>query len=248
LTEADALATGPAAWGEWKAALISDLVARTHSVLRGHEVPPPAQLTAEQAELASNGDLAVTLLEAAYGLEVTVAAPDRVGLLSIVAGVLSLHRLAVRSATAVSVGGTAVQVWTVLPDFGSAPDAKALREDVRKALEGRLDVAERLRRREDAQPTPATRSGRAIPPPRVEVIAGASDTATVLEVRAHDRPGLLHRIGGALAAAGVDVLSARVSTLGSDAVDVFYVVGADGAQLGAERAREVALAVRTALR
>jgi UTP:GlnB (protein PII) uridylyltransferase len=39
-----------------------------------------------------------------------------------------------------------------------------------------------------------------------------------------------------------------VSTLGSDAVDVFYVVGADGAQLGAERAREVALAVRTALR
>ena len=99
LTEADALATGPAAWGEWKAALVNDLVARTHSMLRGHAVAPPAQLTDEQLRLAGSGDLAVTLLEAAYGLEVTVAAPDRVGLLSIVAGVLSLHRLAVRSAT-----------------------------------------------------------------------------------------------------------------------------------------------------
>jgi [protein-PII] uridylyltransferase len=248
LTEADALATGPAAWGEWKAALVADLVARTHSVLRGHAVVPPAQLTPEQAELARRGDLAVTLLEAAYGLEVTVAAPDRVGLLSTVAGVLSLHRLAVRSASALSVGGTAVQVWTVLPEFGSAPDARALREDVRKALEGRLDVADRLRRREEAYPSQVHRSGRAVPPPRVDVVAGASDSATVLEVRAHDRPGLLHRIGAALAASGVDVLSARASTLGSDAVDVFYVVGADGAVLGADRAREVALAVRTALR
>ena len=116
-----------------------------------------------QLRLASSGDLAVTLLEAAYGLEVTVAAPDRVGLLSIVAGVLSLHRLAVRSATTLSVGDQAVQVWTVLPEFGSAPDSKALREDVRKALEGRLDVADRLRRREEAYPSLAQRSGRAVP-------------------------------------------------------------------------------------
>jgi [protein-PII] uridylyltransferase len=80
------------------------------------------------------------------------------------------------------------------------------------------------------------------------VVVGASDTATVLEVRAHDRAGLLHRIGAALAAAGVNVLSARVSTLGSDAVDVFYTVGPDGQPLTPERAREVASAVRTALR
>ena len=42
LTEADALATGPAAWSEWKAALIADLVARTHAVLaRSRRVPQP---------------------------------------------------------------------------------------------------------------------------------------------------------------------------------------------------------------
>jgi [protein-PII] uridylyltransferase len=81
----------------------------------------------------------------------------------------------------------------------------------------------------------------------VDVVASASRTATVLEVRAHDRPGLLHRIGASLAACGVDVRSALVSTLGSDAVDVFYVVGPDGRALGQDRARAVALELRAAL-
>jgi [protein-PII] uridylyltransferase len=245
LSEADALATGPLAWGEWKAALVSDLVARTHSVLRGHAVPEPVQLTPEQAALAGKAELGVSLADAAYGLEVTVVAPDRLGLLSTVAGVLSIHRLGVRGASTLTIDGTAVQIWTVLPEYGSAPDAVALREDVRKALDGRLDVADRLKRREESYPD---RSGRGAPPARVELVPGASDQATVLEIRAHDRPGLLHRIGAAVAAAGVDVRSARVSTLGSEAVDVFYVVDGDGRPLSSERAREVAQGVRTALR
>ena len=141
---------------------------------------------------------------------------------------LSLHRLAVRGAQAISVGGAALQVWTVLPEFGTAADIGAVREDVRRALDGRLDVTDRLRRRDEAYPD---RTGRTAPPARVDLVAGASDTSTVLEVRAHDRPALLHRIGTALADGGVDVRSARVSTLGSEAVDVFYVVGADGGPL-----------------
>jgi [protein-PII] uridylyltransferase len=81
----------------------------------------------------------------------------------------------------------------------------------------------------------------------VDVVPAASATATVLEVRAHDRPGLLHRIGTALAGEGVDVRSALVSTLGSEAVDVFYVVGRDGHQLPAIGAEQAAAAVRGAL-
>jgi [protein-PII] uridylyltransferase len=50
----------------------------------------------------------------------------------------------------------------------------------------------------------------------------------VVEVRAHDAPGLLWRIGRALGECGLDVRAARVETLGAEAVDVFYVVGADG--------------------
>ena len=47
----------------------------------------------------------------------------------------------------------------------------------------------------------------------------------MVEVRAHDAPGLLWRIGRALGECGLDVRAARVETLGAEAVDVFYVVG-----------------------
>ena len=51
----------------------------------------------------------------------------------------------------------------------------------------------------------------------------ASDSATVLEVRAPDEVGLLHRITRVLFEANLDVVSARVSTLGELVVDAFYV-------------------------
>jgi [protein-PII] uridylyltransferase len=65
-------------------------------------------------------------------------------------------------------------------------------------------------------------------PPKVTLIDDASRTATVVEVRARDAPGLLWRIGRALGECGLDVRAARVETLGGEAVDVFYVVGRDG--------------------
>ena len=64
-------------------------------------------------------------------------------------------------------------------------------------------------------------------PPKVTLVDDASKTATVVEVRAHDAPGLLWRIGRALGECGLDVRAARVETLGAQAVDVFYVAGAD---------------------
>jgi [protein-PII] uridylyltransferase len=245
LTEADGLATGPAAWNEWKAGLVNDLVARTHAVLGGHDVPPPPLLAAAYADLVEAGQLAVLATPVAGGLEVTVIGPDRVGMLAAVAGVLSLNRLTVRSASAETSGSVAVQVWQVLPEYGDPPGLERLRDDIRRALGGSLDVAGRLAVREDSL---APRPGVPVPPPRVDVVPHASAAATVLEVRAHDRPGLLHRIGAALASADVAVLSALVSTLGSEAVDVFYVVGADGEPLEPGRALAVAAEVKAALR
>ena len=42
LTEADSRATGPSAWGTWKAGLVADLVSRADRVLTGGGPPEPA--------------------------------------------------------------------------------------------------------------------------------------------------------------------------------------------------------------
>ncbi len=229
LAIADGLATGPAAWNDWKATLVADLVRRVEAVLDGDPMPAPAPLRDDQLALAADGGPAATV----RGSEVTVVAPDRPGLLWRAAGVLASHRLAVRSANASSVGNTAVTVFDVEPEFGDPPDATLVAADLRRMLQGRLDVEDRLDRRARAvRPRAAT-----IPAPKVSLIDEASDTATVIEVRAHDAPGLLWRVGRALGECGLDVRAARVETLGAEVVDVFYVTDGDGKPLASDDLR-----------
>src|SRR5438132_2760287 len=224
LAIADGLATGPAAWNDWKATLVADLVRRVEAVLDGEPMPGPAPLRDDQLALVADGGPAATV----RGSEVTVVAPDRPGLLWRAAGVLASHRLAVRSANATSVGATAVSVFDVEAEFGDPPDATLVAADLRRMLQGRLDVEDRLdRRARAARPRAAT-----VPAPKVSLVDDASDTATVVEVRAHDAPGLLWRVGRALGECGLDVRAARVETLGAEAVDVFYVTDGEGKPLG----------------
>jgi [protein-PII] uridylyltransferase len=220
LAIADGQATGPAAWNDWKAGLVNELVRRVGAALGGEPPPAPLPLRADQITLAAGREPAVMVA----GPEVTVVAPDRPGLLWQAAGVLASHRLAVRSANATSCGDMAVIAFTVAHQYGEPPDPVLVTSDLRRALAGQFDVAQRLRQREQAAARPAA----GVAPPTVTLVDDASHTATVVEVRAHDAPGLLWRIGRALGECGLDLRAARVETLGAEAVDVFYVVDATG--------------------
>jgi [protein-PII] uridylyltransferase len=240
LAISDGLATGPAAWNDWKARLVADLVRRVTAVLAGQPMPEPAPLRDDQLALAAGGGPAAIV----RGSEVTVVAPDRPGLLWRAAGVLASHRLTVRSANATSVAGTAVTVFDVEPEFGEPPDPTLVAGDLRRMLLGRLDVQDRLERRARAVPP----RGALIPAPKVTLVDEASETATVVEVRAHDAPGLLWRVGRALGECGLNVRAARVETLGAEVVDVFYVTDADGEPLtDRERRRTTVRSVLAAL-
>jgi [protein-PII] uridylyltransferase len=166
------------------------------------------------------------------GERVAVAANDRRGLLAAVAGCLALHRLDVVTADVSSVDGRALVQCAVQTRYGAPPDAEALRVDLRRAALGQ--VPERLTRR----PAPGGAAA-----PRVVWHRDAATDATVLELRAADAPGLLYRVARALEDAGADVRAARISTLGGDVVDAFYLVGPWSDP--AERA-EVAAAVAAA--
>jgi [protein-PII] uridylyltransferase len=223
LAIADGIATGPAAWNDWKAGLVADLVRRVGAVLDGEPIPEPVPLRADQLALVAGGGPAAIV----DGNEVTVVALDRPGLLWRAAGVLASHRLTVRGANATSVGDTAVTVFNVVPEYGDPPDGVLVSSDLRRMLEGRLDVEDRLERRARA----ARGRGFTAPPPKVTLVDNASAAATVVEVRAHDEPGLLWRIGRALGECGLNVHAARIETLGAEAVDVFYVTDATGGLL-----------------
>jgi [protein-PII] uridylyltransferase len=222
LTEADAAATGPAVWSDWKDRLVTELVERAHALL-GRQPPPPAPAPpADLVELAKHEKLVVHVEPD----RVVLVTRDGGNLLSRAAGTLALHRLEVHSADLSTVDGTTVLVLSAAPNFGSPPDPALLTADLRRAILESRPVTARLAQREKAYAWPAGRRATvASPPPRVLWLSDAATDATVLELRAADTAGLLHRVSAALESVGAPIRAARVSTLGVDAVDAFYLVG-----------------------
>ncbi|KAA8964278.1 [protein-PII] uridylyltransferase [Mycobacterium sp.] len=232
LTEADALATGPMVWSDWKASLVGDLVRRCRAMMTGQPLPEAEPIDPQYIAMAAAGGVQVRISrgDGPRMHHAVMIAPDQRGLLSKAAAVLALNSLRVHSASVNVHQGVAINEFVVSPHFGSAPPDELLRQQFIGALAGDVDVLDRLRQRDSQDDlAPVGEVPTAVPvhcspaPPRVFWFDDAPDKL-LLEVRATDRPGLLARLAGVLERAGVDIAWAKVTTRGSMVNDVFCVV------------------------
>jgi [protein-PII] uridylyltransferase len=243
LAQADGAATSSSAWSPWKAHLVAALVARVQARLGPSQGTAPQPLLHPTDPQVRSGPagvpdaVTVGVADVADGQQITIGAPDRPGLFSLCAGVLALNQLDVRAAKVEVEGDRGTAVFAVRPRFGRAPVPEILADGVRAALEGTLPLADRLRQREADYRQNGARSAA----PRVSWHNGevTGDGTGIVEVRAGDRAGLLYRLTAALVAEGLDVTSARVETLGGDAVDSFYVCNPSGTPIDGDQRHRI---------
>jgi [protein-PII] uridylyltransferase len=221
LTEADSIATGTAAWGSWKQELVGVLVARVAHIISGGEVD---EATGDSFPTAAQRDLMAQRRRIIEGTDdqLVVVSPDRPGLFSRVAGVISLNGLTVLEAAGHSDEGMAIEQFRVQNNFGDEVRWDRVIRDLEKVLDGRLALEARLAERRRVYRRPRRLPG-LVTHPEVIVDNDLSHTDTVLEVRAPDSMGVLWRITRALHELDLDITSAKVQTISSDAVDSFYV-------------------------
>ncbi len=189
--------------------------------------------------------------------DLTLTAPDRPGLLALIAGVLAAHRIDIQHAEVFStpadeelgwLASRALDLFEVRgPEEGAVEPSRwrAARADLERVLSGTEPLEQLMARRLRASSLPQ----KPLPqvPTKVVIDNDAAREHSVVDVFTADRVGLLHTLAKTFFDLGLSVDLARITTEGHRAADAFYVRGPDGRRLEGPGAQRVVDAVSQAL-
>jgi [protein-PII] uridylyltransferase len=169
-------------------------------------------------------------IEGAYRL--TVIARDMPALFASFAGAISSFGLDILKAEAFSnARGTILDTFVFADPQRTLelnpPESERLLDLIRRVALGKTDGQRLLRSR--AQPDPKKRAAA----PQVHFDSDACDTATLVEIVAEDRPGLLYNLATVFSSTACNIDVVLIDTKGRRAIDVFYVAH-DGQKLSPE--------------
>jgi len=213
--------------------------ARTHTV---EEIASHLRLDATYHQRGVAVDL--QKLDAAWRL--TLVTADRPFLFASVAGTLSGFGMNILKAEAFcNQQGTVLDTFTFADPHRNLElnptEVDRLRTTIERVVLGRIDVRQLLQHR--PKPTPPSRSAGVHT--NVSFNSEVSATATLIEIVAQDRPGLLYDLASAISAQGCNIDVVLIDTEAHKAIDVFYVT-ADGGKPGAQQLQRLGDALRRA--
>ena len=179
--------------------------------------------------------VAVDVGKAPGGWQLRVVAADRPGLFAAVAGTLAGFGMSILKADAfANQRGTVVDKFMFADEFRALElnptEVDRLKRCVERVVLGKTEVEKLLRSR----PTPARAAATARVHPRVSFDSEASGAATLIEILAEDRPGLLYDLASAFSREGCNIEVVLIDTEAHKAIDVFYVT-AGGRKLDTDR-------------
>jgi len=276
LTWADISAVNPSAMTPWRSQLLWKLYSQTYDELTRElsariqkpeaasnpalakfleGLPPRYIRTHSEAEIAEHlrlereggyRGISVTLTKSAAWV-MTIVASDRPYLFAAAAAALSSFGFNILKAEAFSnARGTAIDTFAFADTTRNLDQNPADREEVltvvKRAIKGEITAEQLFKRRPKVKPDP-----HAVAASKVSFDNEACSTATLIQMIAQDRPGLLYDVVSVISRRGANIEVVLVDTEARKAIDVFYVTKA-GNKLSAQEAQDLAAAITASLK